>query len=296
MVKTVNKFKINDLITIKLKDDNKTYIYLKKFKFRQCKKIVLSIPKKKFKCLESIKSIDEIIEVGDTSDKINISPEEEFWAHCSNIQAWVENNYDTSILESKMSFPLLKRLIIYGDLKAKRVFKEEIIKRIETEHIPSISYLIRENYLDFFSSEEIELIINNLNLEKIVGKNPEKTIHIIKRLVDYGNNKAIKFLKDLIIKGIKNQNVFFIEYYYNCAKTYFNEDELVCSLLDKRESEIILKIQNYLSEKFVIREKLCKDGLELIIKDGKIHIISISENSVDKIPKKILESIKSLII
>jgi len=38
-----------------------------------------------------------------------ITPEEEFWGHCSNLQTWVEHNYDTNILDDNLAFPLLKK-------------------------------------------------------------------------------------------------------------------------------------------------------------------------------------------
>ena len=51
-----------------------------------------------------------------------ITPEQEFWGHRSNIQAWVECEYDTRLLHSNLSFPLLKALSDAGDPKAKAIF------------------------------------------------------------------------------------------------------------------------------------------------------------------------------
>jgi hypothetical protein len=47
---------------------------------------------------------------------IGISPEEEFWGHCSNIQAFVESGYNPNVLHSSMSVPLLRELIRYGNI------------------------------------------------------------------------------------------------------------------------------------------------------------------------------------
>ena len=57
-------------------------------------------------------NLDKTLELNDSLDNqdYQINSEMEFWAHCSNIQAWAENNYDTQMLHSNLSFPLLKKL------------------------------------------------------------------------------------------------------------------------------------------------------------------------------------------
>ncbi|GAH27524.1 unnamed protein product, partial [marine sediment metagenome] len=60
-----------------------------------------------------------------------ITPEQEFWAHCSNLQTWAEHHYDTRLLHSNISFPLLRRLTEAGDPVAKQFFKDEIAERIK---------------------------------------------------------------------------------------------------------------------------------------------------------------------
>jgi len=90
-----------------------------------------------------------------------------------NLQVWAENNYDTRLLHSNLSFPLLRELVKAGDIKAKKVFREEIAKRIESGYVPVIIYLLNQGYLDFLNNEEKEIIIvslkqiaTNLNVEK----------------------------------------------------------------------------------------------------------------------------------
>ncbi|MFX1476884.1 MAG: hypothetical protein ACFFCI_02015 [Promethearchaeota archaeon] len=81
-------FKINDYITLKL-ENNKTNIYVKDELFLQCKFLLITIPTNKVTSLKDIDSMDE------TEDKLSkklknetfqISPEIEFWDHCSNLQ------------------------------------------------------------------------------------------------------------------------------------------------------------------------------------------------------------------
>ena len=93
-----------------------------------------------------------------------IYPETEFWGHCSNLQVWVENDYNTRLLHRNLAFPLLKRLTELGDPKAKRVFKEEIAQRFLSCYLPVIQFLFFNNYLDYFSEEELELLFHELKL------------------------------------------------------------------------------------------------------------------------------------
>jgi len=117
--------------------------------------------------LSKIRSIDDL-EQKDRSVKYNqieISPQEEFWGHCSNLQAWIENDYDTRLLHRSLAFPLLKELTNLGDLKAKKVFRKEIIERFSSHSIPVMLYLLLEGFLNNFSDEERQLI--NEGLDKI---------------------------------------------------------------------------------------------------------------------------------
>ena len=141
-------YKVNDYITLRL-EHGKTFIYVNGTRFYQCIRLVLNIPKTTIPDYEEINSIDEATEVYDKyiwqnriigglnnirpiHDPHSITPEQEFRGHCSNLQAWVENNYDTRILFRNLTFPLLKELVNAGDPKAKKVFKEEIAMRLES--------------------------------------------------------------------------------------------------------------------------------------------------------------------
>jgi len=98
----MEEYRINDYITLKL-ENNKTVIYLKKQKFVQCKIILLNIPTNEIDSFGETQTIDELIDTMEKDFKENhknrpmITSYEEFWAHCSNLHAWVINNYDTKI-------------------------------------------------------------------------------------------------------------------------------------------------------------------------------------------------------
>ena len=173
---TIKSYKVNKYITLKL-DWNTTNIYINDAHFSQCKYLLLNIPIKKLEKYEKIKSIDEAAEILDNSlegnsiENFDISPETEFWGHCSNIQAWVENDYDNRILHRNIAFTLLRRLTQAGDNIAKKVFKDEIAYRLEEATHTITSYLIEEGYLKYFNSEELKVLTE---------KNPRLTSYMKK--------------------------------------------------------------------------------------------------------------------
>ncbi|KKL52465.1 hypothetical protein LCGC14_2285190 [marine sediment metagenome] len=165
-----NEFKINKFITVK-QEKNKVNIYVNNKKFSQCKYLLLNIPINQIQKLVEINSIDEAagfldhslegIERREIEQQISI--ETELWAHSSNLQAWVENFYDTRLLHSNLAFPLLKELYNLGDSQAKKVFKEEIAKRLTCGYEPVTTYLLEEGYLDYLNQEEIESLTDDLD-------------------------------------------------------------------------------------------------------------------------------------
>ncbi|KKL09026.1 hypothetical protein LCGC14_2569970, partial [marine sediment metagenome] len=164
-------FIVNEVLTLKL-IDNKTFIYINGEKFIQCMRLFLQIPPQKSKLYEDIESIDEATEIYNKfllenrivkrnfrepveNHSYIITPEQEFWGHCSNIQVWVENEYDTRFLHSNLSFPLLKKLSDSGDQFAFFKFREEIALRLEGGYFPVILYLAEENYLHYLLPDDL---------------------------------------------------------------------------------------------------------------------------------------------
>ena len=202
-------FKANDYITLKL-EHNQTYIYVKGKRFLQCIRLVLNIQKNNIPDYNEIDSIDEAAEVfkqtlwqnrivegpGARPSRFQnntITSEQEFWGHCSNIQAWIESDYDTRILYRNMAFPLLKELMLARESKAKKVFKEEIAYRLESGYPNVVNYLLTEGYLNYFDKEELTTIFENSSLIENTIKNRNlfyslrpllnKVPHLIKKYV-----------------------------------------------------------------------------------------------------------------
>ncbi|MFX0043270.1 MAG: hypothetical protein ACFE8L_10180 [Candidatus Hodarchaeota archaeon] len=209
-------------------EEGKTNIYISGELFNECKYLMLNIPIADTGKLDEIKCIDEAAEIlgwtydGQEGVVYQIDPEIEFWGHCSNLQAWYEHGYDTRLLHSNLAFPLLKKLTESGDPKAKKVFKEEIAKRINSGYFPVFLFLIQENFLTYFNEEELNLIEADL-----------KDIDFTEKIISIDNIKT--FLR-------RNQEVLvntldYIEDYYD----WFEYEEL----LDKIQSiylNMVLKI------------------------------------------------------
>ncbi|MBY8984071.1 MAG: hypothetical protein KGD65_03300 [Candidatus Lokiarchaeota archaeon] len=108
----VQEFRINEYLTLRQDEDGKTIIYVAGKPFRNCKYLLINIPVGEATNLNEIESIDEAAENLDKSleplksrkqFKYTIPPEVEFWGHCSNLQVWYENGYNTRLLHANLA-------------------------------------------------------------------------------------------------------------------------------------------------------------------------------------------------
>ncbi len=200
-------FKINAYLTLKL-EDGRTNIYVRDKLFQQCKYILLNIPTDRIQSFNDIKSIDDAAERLDRSMedhdriKFEITPETEFWAHCSNLQAWDENDYDTRLLHSNLSFPLLKKLTDCGDLKAKKVFKEELAERICDGNLNVFKFILEQDYLDILSEEEKEIILDDFMSSKFLNDHDFDYNWRLLSYLEKLTNGGMAFAKDLFLKSL----------------------------------------------------------------------------------------------
>ena len=178
---------INEYITIKLVN-RRSFIYVKGRRFIQCIRLILNIQKNDVQLYDEVDSIDEAanlyskhvfqnrivrgpMAIPVPDQRHEITPKQEFWGHCSNIQAWVEHNYDTRILMRNISFPLLRELSRAGDPVARRVFKEEIALRLESGYPSVVQYLLNQGYISNFTPSEFKTIIESTELIKNLSSN-----------------------------------------------------------------------------------------------------------------------------
>lgn len=144
-------FELNSYLSVRFRA-RKTVIYIKEEPFIACKYLFMNAPS--IKSIASFDSIDQMSEYLNgqlerelTREEIGLSPEDEFWGHCSNLQVWVENGYDSRLLHRNLAFPLLKKLVAVGDAKAKKIFSQEVTKRFKNRSPTVQKFLVLEKHL-----------------------------------------------------------------------------------------------------------------------------------------------------
>jgi len=135
---------VNEFISLKL-EGNQTKIYVNGEHFNQCKYLLISIPINEIEEWDHYDSMDEIIKAtqksredgwrGGERHARELTPQEAFWGHCSNLQAWANNNYDYRILDTRLSIPIilliLKNLVKKRDKKKFREFFLKVVNSLD---------------------------------------------------------------------------------------------------------------------------------------------------------------------
>ncbi|GAI93677.1 unnamed protein product, partial [marine sediment metagenome] len=152
----MNEFTVNNFLTLKL-EQGETYIYVMGKFFSEYRHFYSDRYRKK--C--SIQSQDRSARIkerkrkkGTEKIKTRIERETEFKRYCSDIQTWFEHDYDTRKLDSILAFLLLKKLFLVGDPLAKRVFRDEIVKGLESGDSRLIVFLFEDRFISNLDLEE----------------------------------------------------------------------------------------------------------------------------------------------
>ena len=255
-------FKLNDFLKLEL-SQGKTKIFIKNKEFKfYCKPLILTIEVDKKQDYDEIKSIDDTVNFTkyEESKKIIIPPEQEFWGHCSNLQVWIENNYNLNYIHTNLGFPLLRALYDAGDSKAMRVFKDELAKRFCSKSFSVANYLFEEGYLDYFNKEEFESIINFYKDLSKENNSDRIMIWVIlsicfQQIKDY--SKSITILEGILKSELNNQK-------HNEIKKYVLLG-LVGSYFHQKDYE---KAEQYINELI----KLCPNNTRYLCELAKILI------------------------
>lgn len=190
--------KLSEDITLKLEEDD-TKIFVNGESFRVCKNLLLNIsPQNKQEINKNIKNVDDISEYLKSNEfqpKLDISPEEEFWAHCSNLQAWIENDYNLDIIHTNLGYPLLKTLAMSGNIKAKEKLKESILKRYRENRFShlwrGVHYIME--WMDQFERDTFRELI----FEKIKeGKNNKSINEGLFAILRWASPQEIKYMAE----------------------------------------------------------------------------------------------------
>lgn len=196
---TIDEYVIDDYITLRLEEDE-TVIYVSGKRFSICKSVLIVNPYDNV--YKDINSIDELVDLSPNIEEIDlkflgVSKEVEFFGHCSNLQLWSENNYDTRLLHSNICFPLLNELCKQGSIKALSMYKKEITKRINSMYIPTIWYLIKNGYLEVFTSQEINVLLDEFKEKDLPLFRIFKLLLIIENYIDSTKSETDKLKKKI---------------------------------------------------------------------------------------------------
>lgn len=237
-----------------------------------------SIDKQEKKLFDSLNYIYTDWDLGpdywEFMSRYDIDPETIFWGICSNLQAWSENNYDTRLLERSIAFPLLKGLALSGDLKAKEVFKGEIVRRLASGYPSVLTYLSIEGYLNYLEEEDFQdIIFHNPNSEfyqnlkqAITNRSLNDLIPVLKKLGKLGVDTALVVLEELITR----------------RESYFSnllDSETECNILIELENSYKFKFQLLTIEDYM--QDLYYDEYKnnFCVKDKHIFGLRISHKS-----------------
>lgn len=214
------EYKVNDYITLK-QEGEKTNIYIKNRLFRQCSYVLIKKTSNDLEELLTLLSIDELKDknleniLEEQPNSIDIDKKTEFWVHCSNLQAWVENDYNTNLLHSNLAFPLLKRLWQLNAPAAVNKFENELIRRFKEGYLNTVLYLLLEGYFNFIqkNNRSTVLLEKNSELKRNIKKGLKKEsiekeipLLILLELFKNEDDKAKKILREFIVKCFEKSN------------------------------------------------------------------------------------------
>jgi Leucine-rich repeat (LRR) protein len=185
----VPKFIINKFLSLELVN-NETVINILGKEFIQCKALIVDLPNQELSNLSEL-TFDDLSMYSKSSERYvdKISPQELFWGHCSNLQAWTESGYNSDLIDSRLAFPLLKRLTEVGDLDAKKAFKEEIARRFSSGSPTVVRFLFKENYLDYLDRNELQVV-----LRELFSRN---SLEPLKLVINESSSKLLKYVHSL---------------------------------------------------------------------------------------------------
>jgi len=193
-----------------------------------------------------------------------------------NLQAWVENNYDTTLLHRNFAFPLLKKLSEEGDSLTKVIFREEIARRTESGNLTVINFLLLGKYFKDFTPDEVNHIFQNFDFKGLIDAKSRESINLLNDLVKIGVNQAKDYLRKLVIEKLKDprsaedliiKNFFLLKKYFKdfthdeVNQIFQNFDFKVLNDAKSRES------MNLLNNLVKIDVNQAKDYLRKLVKE-----------------------------
>jgi len=130
----------------------------------------------------------------------------------------VEQDYNTSLLHSNLAFPLLNILNEVRDSPARKALKDEVVKRIKNSYVSMIIYLMVSKFLDIFSQEEFDTLIEDIKKNEYVLN--ETTLDLI---CSFHVERSILSVIDLIFL-IEHPKINLYELLIKFGKNFFEKD------------------------------------------------------------------------
>lgn len=269
------EFKINEFIILKL-ENGITNIYVNGILFKHCKYLLLNANINEFDEYKDITCIEEVVAKSDKSLESNttegiITPEDEFSGHCSNLQVWVENDYDTRILHCNIAFPLLRKLAKI-DPKARQVFKEEIIERLWSGYPTVLNFFFEEGYVKYLNKKEIAKIFQGFDFNKITKHSYKDVLSCLKNLNE---------LEVPLSKGIFKKEIAKCFGSGSPLKIIFLLKEGYLKYLNKKELAVMFKGFDFIK----IIESDYKDSLYLLKKLNELDDPIVYRIFIEEIKK-----------
>lgn len=265
----MQEFTVNERITLKL-ENGKTNIYIKGKLFRQCKYLLLEIPVDEMDSFDEIQSIDEVAEKLDHTmeneftPELSIPPKVEFWGHCSNLQVWYEQKYDSRLLHSNLAFPLLRKLTDVGDPLARQIFKEVLTKRLISGAYAVMELLINGNYIELFNRDELWSVLGDLHKDAFKSYDDYISVkfYLLEKLIETGDKTAEKIFKDGILKNLSDGFTSITYYFYQKGYIDYLSREEFWSVFGN-DGVVLYEIEKKVKKYTIINgDKIFQDELE----------------------------------
>lgn len=302
LINIVSEFRISNYMTLRLEDD-KTIIYINGKRFRHCKGIFLNIIKEKNTDQNSINSVDDITEI-DVPTYNKITPEQEYFGHCSNLQAWYGHEYNMRLIHSNLGFDILATLSKAGEPLAKKKIKEEIARRMRTGSIKTCHYLVVEHFLDYLNEDEISILLleNNNKLRRTIETTSSENTLMLYLLLylykDYDDKIAKKVLKDKLREIYIKDNHLIEDLKIHGFYNIFNYDELI-DIIFKSSSNITKNLLNLIKKAGISLKAILTtlrkmknenvEAIKLALCDLLTYGVTYSENDILIIKKELSE-------
>lgn len=185
-------------------------------------------------------------------NELGITPEQEFWAHCSNIQAWAEHNYDSRLIHSNLAFPLLKKLSQQQDPAILKQFKQEIKNRLKNADGRLLTYLKNLKYIPYNPRESSCLKKEDIQREDVA------------EMLEYGKPYVIIYLSEMGFLDLLSREEFYMSLLNWNAKR-------------ERQAKCMIKIESLLG--YTLDFDLFIDEMVngFFVENNKITILSLYE-------------------